>query len=145
MSNDEIREDDEYLSLLREASGTVPLGHVNWDALYARVDAAAELPLARRRRGSAVPVRRVGQGAWWEYAARRGRAAIPLAVAASLAFVAYARAHPIDESTTTVASAADVRDAFEATVTDGGTSGQVASLLVASPTDADSVASDVTP
>lgn len=148
MSDDRVRGDEKYQAMLREASGSVPLDRVNWDALYARVNAAAVLPLSKRREAAAAVVgrvRRVGERAWWEYAARRGRAAIPLAVAASLAFFAYVWSHPVEGSIVTVASAGDVRDAFEATVTDGGSSQQVASLLVSSPADADSVASGITP
>ena len=145
MSDNWLRGGDAYRALLREAAGSVPLDAVDWDALYARVDAAAELPLARRRSMAAAGGRSVAGSAWWEYAARRGWTAIPLAVAASLAFVAYVRAHPFEESSVAVASAGDARDAFEATVTDGGTSGQVATLLVASPEDAESASSDVAP
>jgi hypothetical protein len=149
MNRERSRGDEEYLAMLRDVTAPVPVGRVDWEALYARVDAAAALPLSRRREAASVAaagVRRVGEGAWWEYAARRGRAAIPLAIAASVAFLAYVRGHPIEGSSAAVvaASTGDVRDAFEATVTDGGSSQRVATLLVSSPADADSVASDVT-
>jgi hypothetical protein len=148
MRNGRIREGEGYRAALREAVGSVPLDTVDWDALYARVDAAAAVPLARRRSAAAVRVPRRRDVAWWEYAARPGRAAIPLAVAASLALCAYIGFHPVDTSSVAEASAAagvssgDVRDAFEATVTGATSSRQVATLLVASPSDAAPVADD---
>ena len=61
---------DETLgALLRRATGDVPMGSVDWDALAARISRA--LP----SRASAT---------WWSYADRWSRRMLPLALAASL-------------------------------------------------------------
>jgi hypothetical protein len=58
---------------LRGATPDPARARVDWPRLHATVDARAALLLARRRL------------AWWEHAARWGRAAIPLAAAAAIA------------------------------------------------------------
>ena len=129
-----------YRELLRELSDEGEAGQtVDWAALHARLEQAAEVPLARRREAwGTVPARR-RQVAWWEVAAR-GRMTIPLALAASLAMAVYIGFRPTDASSSGSPSASDVRDAFEATVTGATSSQQVALLLMGggTPTDVES-------
>jgi hypothetical protein len=128
--------DGNYRQLLRELSAE-PGQAVDWAELYARLEHAAEVPLARRRETwGTVPIRR-REMAWWEVAAR-GRVTIPLALAASLAMAVYIGLHPVDSSS---GSPSDARDAFEAMVTGATSSQQVVSLLVTSAADVYSPAS----
>ena len=73
---DELTRDPALAAALRDLHAP-PGGEPDWDALRARVSAAAALPLARRRRA---------------FSLRRGlRAAVPLAAAAGIAALALGR------------------------------------------------------
>lgn len=61
--------DEALAALLRQATGDVPMGAVNWDALASRISRA-------------LPAR--ATATWWSYAERWERRMLPLALAASL-------------------------------------------------------------
>ncbi|HEY7877087.1 MAG TPA: hypothetical protein VIC55_02620 [Gemmatimonadaceae bacterium] len=83
--------DRKLTSALRHVSGDPPYNAVNWDALALRIQAAA---VARARTGRALP--------WWEFAAGWSRAAVPLALAASIgAFALVATASSTTDVSTT--------------------------------------------
>lgn len=71
---DAIR-DPRLAEALRATGPEPPLDAVDWAALRRTITERAALPLARRR----------GSAPWWAYAAGWGRAAIPAAVAATIA------------------------------------------------------------
>lgn len=72
----EVRRDPELAAVLRMVEPEPPLEQVDWEALRASIVSRAELPLARRRSGSARLVR-------WT------RRALPLAAAASIALAVW--------------------------------------------------------
>jgi hypothetical protein len=65
----EPRRDEELAALLRRATGDVPMGAVDWDALASRI-------------ARSIPAR--AASTWWSYAERWERRMLPLAFAASL-------------------------------------------------------------
>jgi len=123
--------DADYRRLLAELSAPPRDESVDWDALHRRIEEAATLPLARLR-AAAVVTR--PEPMWWELTARRARALLPLAVAASLAMFAYVQSHPVD---VVEASAFDPRDAYAAAVTGDASSARVTRLLVAAASESD--------
>lgn len=137
----------EYLAMLRAVSGRAPLGDVDWAAFHARLNANAELPLARLAqpgsigvsRRATVPSRRRAT-TWWEYASLPTRVWRPVAAAAAIAIVASIHALRSDITETGVTDVMNLaagevqtaRGAFEEAVTSGTSSGTVASYLVPS-------------
>jgi hypothetical protein len=143
----------EYLAMLRAVSGRAPTGDVDWAAFHARLNAHAELPLARLahsgttggvRRATAPSRRRATT--WWEYASLPSRVWRPVAAAAAIAIVAsiHALRNDITEAgatdvvTLAAGEAQTARGAFEAAVTSGTSSGTIASYLVPSAVEATS-------
>jgi hypothetical protein len=74
--------DQELAAVLRRATGDVPLGSVDWDALASRISRA-------------LPAR--AATTWWSYAERWERRMLPLALAASLvgAIALWTSAEPV--------------------------------------------------
>ena len=73
--------DEALAAVLRQATGDVPVGAVDWDALASRISRA-------------LPAR--AATAWWSYAERWERRMLPLALAASLvgAFALWTSTEP---------------------------------------------------
>ena len=143
----------EYLDVLREVAGRVPTRDVDWNAFHARLNARAELPLARLRKPDAVrqplrdrPRSRNRAPAWWEYASLPAHIWRPIAAAAAIAVAASVHAlrnditdaSAIDVASLATSEYASAQGAFESAVTSGTSSGTVASYLVPA-------SSDVTP
>jgi hypothetical protein len=137
----------EYLRMLRELSGPVPTRDVDWGAFHARLNARAELPLARLRKPDAGrPAARDGSRSrlrapsWWEYVSLPAHVWRPIAAAAAIAVAAGIHALRNDVidtgaiEVTSLASSdlASAQGAFESAVTAGTSSGTVASYLVPS-------------
>jgi hypothetical protein len=74
--------DEALAAVLRPATGDIPVGSVDWDALAARISRA----LAARAAAT-----------WWSYAERWERRMLPLALAASLvgAFALWTSSEPV--------------------------------------------------
>jgi hypothetical protein len=137
---------DEYLKTLREESGPVPEGDVDWAAFHRRLADSAELPLARLRhaRGFAVPdaTHPAREAAWWEVVARWSRAALPLAAAAGIVLGVVIRSSPRLEAygassdvVSTQSAGGDARDAFASAVIGRGEVGAASSLLLPATSD----------
>ena len=137
----------EYLRMLREASGPVPTRDVDWDAFHARLNARAELPLARLRKPDAARAAardrsrsRIRALSWWEYASLPSQVWRPIAAAAAIAVAAgihalrndVADTGAIDVASLASSEFASAQGAFESAVTAGTPSGTVASYLVPS-------------
>jgi len=77
----EPRRDEALAAILRQATGDVPVGSVDWDDLAMRISRA-------------LPVR--AATTWWSYAERWERRMLPLALAASLvgAFALWTSSEP---------------------------------------------------
>lgn len=146
----------EYLRMLREVAGPVPTRDVDWDAFHARLNARAELPLARLRKptaGRAAPRdgsrSRLRAPSWWEYASLPSHVWRPIAAAAAIAVAAGVHAWNSDmaplDATEVVSMATaefgDARGAFESAVIAGTSSGSVASYLVPASAEASRAAS----
>ena len=71
----ELPRDPELERALRRLEGDPPLEAVDWERLRRRVVVGADPALARLR----------ARSRWWDYAARWGRIAIPIAAAAAIA------------------------------------------------------------
>jgi hypothetical protein len=137
----------EYLKALREVSGPVPDAEVDWDAIHRRLDAAAELPLARlRHAGDGMPapnaVRPERDAVWWEVVARWSRATLPFAAAATIVLGFVIRSSPhleeyvaMDVAPATASSGEGARDAFVSAVIGRGEVGAAASLLLPATSD----------
>ncbi len=147
----------EYLAMLREVSGRVPTRDVDWEAFHARLNARAELPLARLRKpdaGRAAPRdrsrSRLRAPSWWEYASLPSRAWRPIAAAAAIAVAAgvhalrndVTEASAIDVVSLATSDFASAQGAFESAVTAGTPSGTVASYLVPSSAEVRPATSD---
>jgi hypothetical protein len=137
----------EYLAMLREVSGPVPTRTVDWGAFHARLNARAELPLARLRKPGAGrrsqrddARSRLRAPSWWEYASLPSHVWRPIAAAAAIAVAAGVHALRNDVADTgaidvvSLASSdfGNAQGAFESAVTAGTSSGTVASYLVPS-------------
>jgi anti-sigma-K factor RskA len=135
----------EYLGALREVAGRVPTRDVDWNEFHARLNARAELPLARLRKTDAArpPVQdrsrsRHRAPAWWEYASLPSHVWRPIAAAAAIAVAAGVHAlrndvdnaGAIDVVSLATSEFASAQGAFESAVTSGTSSGTVASYLV---------------
>lgn len=146
----------EYLAMLRRVAGPVPTSEVDWVGFHARLNARAELALARLRppvaRGGVVRARAGAPrraASWWEYAALPGHVWRPIAAAAGIAIAAGVHALSSDSlevdasgmvsmATSDIASA---QGAFESAVTGGESSGTIATYLVPSSAEAARAAS----
>jgi hypothetical protein len=74
------------------SASPLPVDAVDWDALHRRISADAAAPLRALRRAAVERPDRARP--WWSYTASWARAAVPLAVAASvIASVALANLH----------------------------------------------------
>lgn len=135
----------EYLGALREVVGRVPTRDVDWNEFHARLNARAELPLARLRKPDAAsqtvrdrPRSRYRAPAWWEYVSLPSHVWRPIAAAAAIAVAAgvhalrndVADAGAIDVVSLATSDFASAQGAFESAVTSGTSSGTVASYLV---------------
>jgi hypothetical protein len=131
----------EYLGALREVAGRVPTRDVDWNEFHARLNARAELPLARLRKPDAARPAvqdrsrsRHRAPAWWEYASLPSHIWRPIAAAAAIAVAAGVHALRNDIADAgaidAVGDFASAQGAFESAVTSGTSSGTVASYLV---------------
>jgi hypothetical protein len=131
----------EYMGALREVAGRVPTADVDWKAFHARLNARAELPLARLRKPDAARPTvqdrsrsRHRAPAWWEYASLPSHVWRPIAAAAAIAVAAGVHALRNDVADAgaidAVSDFASAQGAFESAVTSGTSSGTVASYLV---------------
>jgi hypothetical protein len=70
----ELPRDSELERALRPVEGDASLSEVDWERLRASIASRSIFALARLRRG----------GTWWEFTARWGRIAVPIAAAAGI-------------------------------------------------------------
>jgi hypothetical protein len=112
-----VREGDAVSALLRTYGNQPPYDAVNWEGIAARILAASDADLARRRslagRGGVVPWR---VRAWWEVAAGWARPAVAaavamIAVASALVIATPAAAPASGAAGTTVTASTDGADA----------------------------------
>jgi hypothetical protein len=118
---DDVR--DARLAALLRSADAAP--EPDWDRLHASIVARAALPLARLRKPPA----------WWELTASWARAAVPIAVAASIALaVAIARdgATPGSDLVASTTTSLTVRDALEDAITTPETESELLPALMGS-------------
>ena len=155
MWSDDASDSVELETVLRTVSGTVP-DHIDWDAFHARLNARAELSLARLRRPRPIfatvtprvhefPCRAAPSRdpAWWQHTARWSRVVVPGALAASIALLVVIRAMPKETHLTSeangIASAAldgdRSRAAFDSAVVGHASPSLVAATFLPSAAD----------
>lgn len=118
-------EPDPRLGALLRA--TVPAEEPAWDALHAAIMSRAALPLARIRAAHHENVE------WWEPASHWARAALPLAIAASIALIiGLSRFRELPVQT---AATPSVRAAFVRVVASSEEDGNLLHALIGSASD----------
>ena len=155
MWSDDGSDSVELENMLRVVSGAVP-DHINWDTFHTRLNARAELPLARLRHPRpvlTVVTTRVHEfprrapaprdPAWWQHTARWSRVVVPGALAASIALLVVIRAMPKEtdgvSDTRVIASTAldsdRSRAAFDSAVVGHASASLVAATFLPSAAD----------